>query len=324
MRLLVVPFICCLIAACSSPEQHARQFHAFGTIVEIQLEQVSVQQAEKLFAQVDEQLQSMHNRWHAWQKGELLTIHEACQSGETLSVSEDVAYLIREGAKLEQQSQGYFNPAIGELIGLWGFLSHQSTQARRAPDAQAIAQQLSYHPSMADITVQEGQLTCNNPHLRLDFGAYAKGYGVGQIMDYLRAQGVTHALINAGGDIMITLPPNARPKKVGIASPFGDEPEAVITVSQNMSIFTSGIYARRFNDTQSHQSYHHLINPKTGYPSTTFASVTVLHPDPLVADAAATALLASDRDMSSVIIQAMGIEKYLLITQEGERISHLN
>jgi len=312
-RLIVLLFL----TACT-PTPHTEHFHAFGTEVIVQIENVSTDKAESLFTSINQQLQAMHHQWHAWQKSELSDIHQACQTGKTITVTDDMAYLIREGTLLEQQSQGYFNPAIGELIALWGFLSHQSTQDRSAPSAQAIAQQLSYHPSMSDIKLEGNQLTCSNAHVRLDVGAYAKGYGVGKIMAYLRDQGVQQALINAGGDVMILQAPGARPKRIGITSPANE----VLTISQSTSVFTSGVYARNFKDSQSNKRYHHLINPKTGYPSTDFISVTVIHPDPMVADAAATALLAADLGSWSAIVQAMGIEKYLLITSEGERISH--
>lgn len=315
-------FFVLMLVGCSSSEQHTEHFHAFGTEVTVQIENVSEKKAQQLFTNIHQQLQTMHRQWHAWQKSELSEIHEACQTGETITVSDDMAYLIREGSKLEQQSLGYFNPAIGELIDLWGFLSHQSTRDRPAPSAEAIAQTMSYHPSMQNIKLEDTQVTCTNSHVRLDFGAYAKGYGVGKIMAYLREQGVEQALINAGGDVMILQAPGSRPKRVGIASPSDRYPEEILTISESTSVFTSGVYARNFQDSQTHKRYHHLINPKTGYPSTTFISVTVIHPDPMVADAAATALLASDLNSWSAIVQSMGIEKYLLITAEGERISN--
>lgn len=310
------------VIGCDTTQKHTEHFHAFGTDVTVQIEHVSPKKAKALFATIDEQLQSMHHRWHAWQDSELSLIRQACQTGKTIQVSDDVAYLIREGTKLEHDSQGYFNPAIGELIAMWGFLSHTSSEDRPAPSPQAIAKQLSYHASLSDITLDHTMLTCTNPHVRLDFGAYAKGYGIGKIMTYLREQGVTDALINAGGDVMIMQGPGAHLKRIGIASPHHDDTSEVLSVSGNISVFTSGNYARNFVDTQTQQRYHHLINPKTGYPSTTFVSVTVLHPDPMVADAAATALLASDKESWLAIAQGLGIEKYLLITSEGERIEN--
>lgn len=323
MSRLFVLLLCSLICACA-PSPQSEHFYAFGTDVTVQLEDVSPEHAKQLFLNVDKQLQSMHQRWHAWQDSELSEIRKACQTGKAIPVSEDVAYLIQEGALLEQQSLGYFNPAIGELIDAWGFLSQTSTQDRPAPSPEVINTLLSYQPSLKNITIKNNMLSCNNPHVRLDFGAYAKGYGIGKIIDYLREQGVTQAIINAGGDLMILQAPGKPARRIGIQSPDADFPIDVLTISESTSVFTSGTYARRFKDTQTNKSFHHLINPKTGYPSTDFVSVTVIHPDPLRADAAATALLASNKENWLSVAQGMGIEKYLLITAEGETIQFIS
>lgn len=310
-----------LLLSCSSPQ--SQTFHAFGTTVTVELEGVSSQHSKEIFEQVDQQLQDMHNRWHAWQESELSEIRKACQTGESIQVSDDLVYLIKRGQELETKSLGYFNPAIGELIDLWGFLSHTSTQERAAPSAQAIEKVLSTHPSMQDLHLQGHTLTCSNPHVRLDLGAYAKGYGIEKIMDYLKEQGIKQAIVNAGGDLMILQDPKNQPRRIGVLSPDEIYPEVVLLLDESTSVFTSGTYARNFKDVQSQKRFHHLINPKTGYPSTDFVSVTVIHPDPVLADAAATALLASDKANWLPIVKSMGIEKYLLISKDGEKIEKL-
>jgi thiamine biosynthesis lipoprotein len=310
-----------LILISCSPTPQSKTFHAFGTTVTVEIDNVSSQQADILFNDIDQQLQTMHHRWHAWQDSELSAITEACQQGTTIQVSDDLVYLIKEGQTLETQSLGYFNPAMGELIDLWGFLSHTSTQDRIAPSPQAIQQVLSHHPSMHDLHLTDHTLTCSNPHVRLDVGAYAKGYGVGKIMAYLKEQGVKQALINAGGDLMILQAPDSPARRIGILSPDTDHPETVLTITDSTSVFTSGTYARHFKDIHTQKIFHHLINPKTGYPSTDFVSVTIIHPDPVLADAAATALLACDKENWLDVVNKMGVQKYLLISADGERIS---
>jgi thiamine biosynthesis lipoprotein len=311
-----------LLSSCSSP--HSQTFHAFGTTVIVEIEGVSYKESQDIYNHIDQELQDMHNRWHAWQNSELTDIREACQTGEAIQISDDLVYLIKRGQELETKSLGYFNPAIGELIDLWGFLSHTSTQARTAPTPQAIQAVLSHHPSMHDLHLKGHTLTCTNPHVRLDMGAYAKGYGIEKIMDYLKEQGIKQATLNAGGDLMILQDPSNPAQRIGVLSPDAVLPELVLHINKSTSVFTSGTYARNFRETNSQKQYHHLINPKTGYPSTDFVSVTVVHPDPVLADAAATALLASDKANWHEIVKHMDIEKYLLITADGERISTLD
>jgi thiamine biosynthesis lipoprotein len=318
MRIVLLLLSCLLISCGPSPQRGV--FHAFGTEVTVDIGDVTHERAEELFEALNDQLQGMHRHWHAWQDSELTQITQACHSGKPLTISDSLAYLIREGALLEKESQGYFNPAIGEVIDLWGFLSHQSTETRSAPSPEALAAALAAHPSMQDLVLQGNVLHCHNPHLRLDLGAYAKGYGVGLMMNYLKSQGIQRALINAGGDLMILQGPKSTPKRIGIQSPDPFHPYEVLSIDESTSVFTSGTYARVFTESNTQRSFHHLINPKTGLPSTDFISVTVIHPDPMRADAAATAILAANKADAPAVAAGLGIDKYLLITAEGERI----
>lgn len=314
----------CLFCTACAPQSYQQVFHAFGTNVTVDIAGVSKEVSAELFVDIDEQLHRMHQRWHAWQDSELLAIQKACQTGETIQVSEDVAYLLTLGQHYEEQSLGYFNPAAGELIALWGFLSHQHTQSRAKPDMQAIQAVLAQKPSMQNLIIHEQTVFCNNPSLRLDFGAYAKGYGVALIIDYLKSQGVKQALVNAGGDITFYQEADARARRIAIQSPFHQEPIGILQLTNEASVFTSGTYTRQFKDNQTEEIFHHLINPHTGHPSTTFVSVTVIHEDPVTADVAATALLASDAASWLDIVGAMSLDKYLLITQQGEKIASPN
>lgn len=323
MRQAILCLLFALLVSCT-PAPQSEIFHAFGTTVTVELEGVSAQQSQILFKAIHEQLQVMHHAWHAWQESDLSAIQSACQTGQSIKVDDELVYLITQGKILETQSQGYFNPAIGELIDLWGFLSHTSTQSRVSPTAAAIAKQLAYKPSMNDLIVNNNILHCTNPHVRLDFGAFAKGYGLGKIMSYLQSQGITGAMINGGGDVMILQPSDAAPKRIGIQAPEHDQHTGwILSINESTTVFTSGVYARKFTDKQTQKTYHHLINPKTGYPSKDFISVTVVHPDPMRADAAATALLASNKDSWPAIVEGMSIDKYLLIPSEGETIVSL-
>jgi thiamine biosynthesis lipoprotein len=92
---------------------------------------------------------------------------------------------------------------------------------------------------------------------------------------------------------------------------------AEIFASEGESIFTSGVYERVFKNAKG-QAFHHVINPKTGYPGDYFVSVTVIHVDPLLADAAATALLVSDANTWQSIADSMGVKEVLLVDKHGK------
>ena len=81
-------------------------------------------------------------------------------------------------------------------------------------------------------------------------------------------------------------------------------------------MFTSGDYERYFE--YGKQRYHHILDPRTGYPADKTTSVTVIHHDSATADAAATALFIAGPDQWPVIARDMGIEQVMLIDKQGQ------
>lgn len=224
--------------------------------------------------------------------------------------------LLQLGQKYEQQSQGYFNPAAGELIALWGFFSSQPNLTRPPPSKAAIAKVLAHRPTLAAITINGNQLRCSNPHLLLDFGAFAKGYGMAQLAAIINRFGIKHALINAGGDILtIGSSPRGKPWRVALTNPVTGELVGSIR-SENNSIFTSGLSQRRF--TYQGKTYHHLLNPKTGFPAAGLASVTVIANDPTLADAAATALFVAGHKQWQTVAKALRIDRVSVVDVNGK------
>ena len=87
------------------------------------------------------------------------------------------------------------------------------------------------------------------------------------------------------------------------------------------SVFTSGDYERFF--IHAGKRYHHILDPRTGYPASHWHSVTVVHKDPALADAAATALLVASPDEWPRIAQQMNLRLVFLVGTNGTlHLSH--
>lgn len=313
------------LSACHGPRStQTSEFFAFGTIIAITTEELAPNRLHDLNQAVQHELTSMHQRWHAWHPSQLQRIHEACRSGTTLSMDADIIELIKLGQHYEQASHGYFNPAAGELIKLWGFFSSSPNLPRQPPSHEAISKVLANQPSLIAISISGRELSCHNPDLLLDFGAFAKGYGMAKLASMLKGFGVQHALINIGGDILtIGSKPDGQPWSIALTNPITGELIGNIKstgTSQENSVFTSGLAQRRF--TYQGQTYHHLLNPKTGYPAIGLASVTVITGDPTLADAAATAIfVAGDKEWLQ-IAKALNIEQVVVVDLAGKVTRH--
>jgi len=302
-----------LTAGCEAPPQlHQRQLYTFGTLVEVSLWGVEAGLAERAFEALAGEFDYMNEAWHAWRPGTLGTFNERCATGEPFAGDPGVLELVRLGTALSERSSGLFNPAIGRLVALWGF--HADLPEPRAPPAAAIAELVAAAPAMTDIHIDDGTVRCANTAVRLDFGAFAKGYGVDRAMERLRALGIDNAVINAGGDLRAIGRRDGRPWRIGVRHPRAPGALARLEVAGDESVFTSGDYERHFEwqDTR----YHHIIDPRTGWPSRGATAATVVHADATTADAAATALMVAGAGAWPAVAARLGVTEALVITAD--------
>jgi len=306
-----------LFAGCSSrPAVYHEQLLVFGTVVDIQLWGVDEVQGRRVVTRLAEDFEYMHRTWHAWHPGTLGRVNALLASGEVFSSAPSILPLIERGTELSQSSGGLFNPAIGKLVALWGFASDDPPQGP-PPSAEAIRAILDQHPSMADIRLDGIKMQSNNPALKLDFGAFAKGYAVDRAIDVLRELGIQHAVVNAGGDLRVIGRHGERAWRVGIRHPRAEGVLASVEVEGDESVFTSGDYERYF-DWQG-KRYDHIIDPRSGYPAQGLSSVTVFTQQADLADAAATALFVAGPKVENwlPVARAMGISGAMLVDEQG-------
>ena len=315
--LLSLVLLGALLAACGRPEPriHRQDLLAFGTLITISIYTDDERLAQEGFRALQEDFRLMHDAWHAWHPGSLVRFNGLARTGAWFSAGPSVLALIEQARPLAEQSEQLFNPAIGELIAAWGF--HRDDGPAGPPPAEEwIADYLRHLPTLDDLDIDGVRVRSRNPRLRLDFGAFAKGYGVDRAIERLRALGIENAMVNAGGDLKAIGRPGDRPWRVAIRDPrTPDQPLATLELEGEEAVFTSGGYERGYE--YRGRRYHHIIDPRTGRPAGGSLSVTVVHPVAATADAAATALfVAGPRDWAR-IARRMGLRQVLLVAEDG-------
>ena len=126
------------------------------------------------------------------------------------------------------------------------------------------------------------------PGVRINVGGIAKGYTVQHAADMLRAKGVEHALLNAGGDTRVIGDRRGQPWIVGIRHPRLENEVITRLPIVDEAISTAGDYERFFEE--DGKRYHHVINPRTGKPTEGILTVTVIGPDGTMTDGLDTAI----------------------------------
>ncbi len=302
----------------SYPSYNTR-FSAFDTLVDLNLIDVKPGKAERIVDAIRADFEYMNGAWDAWKPGPLERVNALLPTRQAFSVPPSVQPLIERARELSDRSGGLFNPATGKLTELWGF-HVPNPECKPPPSSRTIAALVKADPRMSDLHMQGIQIRSDNPAVKIHFGAFAKGYSIDLAIEHLRELGVHNAIINAGGNLRAIGDRDGHPWRVAIRRPSGTGVFATVNVQGDESMFTLGDYERNF--VYKGHNYHHIIDPRTGYPGRGTRSVTVLHTDAATASAAATAIFVAGARHWHSVAKAMGI-RYVLLVDDADTL-HMN
>jgi len=315
LKLLSVLLLTTALSACSKKaEEHHHSSLYFGTLIDITLYGVSAEKANAAFQQLDTDFALLHIMWSPWEAGPLTRVNNLIKTGGAFSVSPSILTLVEKSTPISANTDNLFNPAIGHLINLWQFHKYDSPNPQ-PPSDEAIQALLKQRPLLSDLKTDGIKMRSENTAVSLNFGAYAKGYAIDLEMQVLKDMGINHAIINAGGDLKAIGSHGARPWHIAIQHPRKRTWLAQIDSQSEQSIFTSGDYERFY--LYKNRRYHHILDPRTGYPAQGTQSVTVLHTDSGLADAAATALFIAGPEHWMKIARKLKLKEVMFIDHSG-------
>jgi thiamine biosynthesis lipoprotein len=206
-------------------------------------------------------------------------------------ISEETLQILQTARQIADNWPQLFDITITPLVNLW----RQAAQRRIPPSQQTIieALQLVNHQDLLLNPVRE-TAGLRKTGQSLDLGGIAKGYAANRLRDCYRAFGIHSAFSNLGGNVVaLGCKPNGSPWRIGIQHPRLEQQLLGVVSIENEAVVTSGDYQRYFIGTDG-KRYHHIIDPQTGYPSTSdLISVTIVAKDAMLADILSTLLFIS-------------------------------
>jgi thiamine biosynthesis lipoprotein len=217
--------------------------------------------------------------------------------GEAVPVSAMLFEAVRFALDVAEASGGAFDPTVGGAMESRGLnREHRSGRTIRTelPDG-------ARHATYRDVVLDEGArtITLSRP-LVLDLGAVAKGLAVDMAAETLRP--FEHFAVNAGGDLYFGgLNSRGEPWSVGVRHPHGTDAVIERLRVSDAAVCTSGNYERP-----------HLLDPRPGREANGCASVTVVAPTALAADALATAAFVLGPEAGLSVLEAQGVEGLIL------------
>ena len=246
-------------------------------------------------------------------------INRAAGRGEWVAVVAETASLLDFADQLWHLSDGLFDITSGVLRRAWDF------KTPRVPEPaalQALLPCLGWPQVEREQTAEGMRVRLTRPGMELDFGGFGKEYAADRAAAVLHQHGMSHALVNLGGDLH-ALGPRGLPELAGApwliaiqhprpdaAQP--DQPLAQLALSRG-GLATSGDYERYF--IHAGQRYCHILNPRTGWPVTHWQSVSVLAANATAAGVLTTlAMLQGDTAAQALHAQGVG---YLAVRHDG-------
>ena len=247
--------------------------------------------------------------------------------GKAVKVSEETLEVVQKGIKYGELSEGAFDITIGKVTDLWNFqeMDDQGNHIGEIPDENAVSDAVS-HVNYKNIVIEEDSIRLLDPQSEIDLGGIAKGYIADKVAEYLESEGVTSAIVDLGGNIVVIgekgkdiNTAEGTEFAVGIKDPQSENGGLLgLYMSKDKTIVTSGTYERYFEI--DGKRYHHVLDSKTGHPiDTDLLSVTIIGEKGSSADCdgISTSCLALGKEKGLALVkQIPGIEA-IFVDKDG-------
>lgn len=290
-----------------------KSFFVLGTIINLK---AFGKKSEKAIEEAIEKLTDIDNKMSAFKDySEISRINKNAGIAPQ-SVSEDTFYVIKEAIYYSDLLEGTFDPTIRPLVSLWGI----GTQNERIPKRNEIDEKLKL-VNYRDIILDEKNtsIRLKKQNQSLDVGGIAKGFAADEVKNIFKKHGIKNALIDLGGNILtLGSKTDSSTWNVGIQDPFGNRGEFIGVVSiKDKSVVTSGNYERFFM--KDGKSFHHILNPKTGYPSESkIVSATIISDKSIQGDGLSTGVYIMGVEKSLKLIESIDGVDAIFITETKE------
>jgi len=232
-----------------------------------------------------------------------------------VKVSDNTFYVIKEGKKYGEITKGKFDISIGPLVKLWGI----NTDHAKVPTDTELKEKLAL-VNYNDILLKEEtkEVMLKNSGMELDLGGIAKGYAGDAVAEVLKENGVNHAVINLGGNIItVGSKPDSSKWRIGVQNPNSERGESLGVVEvTDKAVVTSGVYERFF--VKDGKKYHHIFDTATGFPvDNNLVSVSVIVDKSIDGDTYAKAFCMGLEEGLAFIESQNGVEA-VFVTKDSK------
>ncbi len=309
--------LCVLLAvsfsACSNSvaTPYENEEFAMGTIIR---QRIYHDNAEDISRQVIDRIRKIEDRMTINKAGGEINKLNSSAGKSFVELSEDTLFVLNKAKEISELSQGAFDITVGALVKEWDISSGNSV----VPSQERIHSLLGL-VDYADIIIDKSgsRAKLENTGQIVDLGGIAKGFAGDEAIKVYRENGVQSAFISLGGNIVaLGGKPDGNSWKIGIRDPRGAEDSYIGIVSvKDKAIVSSGDYERFFE--RDGVRYHHILDPKTGYPADSgLIGTTIISDFSIDADALSTAAFVLGLEKGMDLIKKFDGVEAVFITDD--------
>lgn len=272
-----------MLAGCSAQtsaeeSSQTREVYAMDTVMTLE---AYGQNADAALDEAVAEIERLDALWSiASSDGEIARLNAEKQ----ITASADTLALLTRAKEISAATDGLFSTTIAPLMEAWGFTSGDY----RVPDEAELSALLA-HVDDEEIAISDSTITIP-ADAKVDLGGIAKGFTSARVMEIFRENGVENGILSLGGNVQaLGTKPDGSLWRVGLQDPADERALFATLELADKAVITSGAYERNFE--QDGVVYHHIIDPRTGYPAESgLSSVTIVSDDGTLADGLSTAL----------------------------------
>ncbi|AZA74594.1 FAD:protein FMN transferase [Chryseobacterium indoltheticum] len=312
-------FLILLSSSVFSQVQRSRLVTLMGSKFEITLVDKDSLSAEKNIDKSVSEIRRIENLISEWNPETQISEVNRNAGIKPVKVDAEVFALTEKGIYFSQLTDGAFDISIVAMDKIWKF----DDSMNELPSEESIRNSVK-NVGYQNIILDKSNSTIflKNKGMKIGFGSIGKGYAADKTRELMKSFGVKAGIINASGDISTWgTQPDGTPWAIGINNPFRDDTIAAVLYLKENAVTTSGSY-EKYAEING-KRYSHIMNPKTGYPSTGLTSVTVVGSNATMANGFSTSIMVLGRKKGLKLIKKFPDYQYLLITDAGKIIKKL-
>ncbi|MFT6873751.1 MAG: thiamine biosynthesis lipoprotein [Roseivirga sp.] len=309
--------MCCCAAIAQQPQKHHKLLELMGSRFEISAFHSDAQLAwDGINAAVNE-ITRIERLISSWDPNSQTSLINQNAGIKPVKVDTELFQLIQRAVQISAITDGAFDISYASMDRIWQFDGTMTTM----PVAEVVAQaksRIGYQKIQLNPAKQEVYL--KDKGMKIGFGAIGKGYAAQKAKEKMSALGIKSGVVNAAGDLIAWgVDIDGKTFRVGIADPKEKGKVLLWLKVKNTSVVTSGDYERfvMFDGVR----YAHIIDPRTGYPTTGIKSVTIVSANPELADALSTSVFVLGVEKGIYLINQLDGVECLIVTDDDKLVT---